>query len=61
VVQLPQKRYLDPDELAVTLNMSVRTVYRLAKTKAIPSYRAARVLRFDLDEVLEAMRESAAA
>ena len=61
MVQLPQKRYLDPDELAVTLNMSVRTVYRLAKTKAIPSYRAARVLRFDLDEVLEAMRESAAA
>lgn len=61
MVELTQKRYLDPDELADTLNLSVRTVYRLAKTKAIPSYRAARVLRFDLDEVLAAMRSEPAA
>ena len=58
---MPAKTYLSPEQLAERLGMSVRTVYRLASEERVPFYRAGRLLRFDLDEVLAAMRERPAA
>ena len=47
---------LSPEALAVELDVSVRTIHRWVRRKEIPVMRAGRLLRFDLDEVLAAMR-----
>lgn len=52
---------LDAEALAKQLQVSTATVKRLALQGRIPSLRLGhRTLRFDLDEVLEAIRESTA-
>jgi excisionase family DNA binding protein len=48
------------EDIAQMLNISVRGVYRLAESGKIPSYRAERLLRFDRQEVLAALRSEAA-
>ncbi len=45
-----------PEELATDLGMSVRTIYRLTAAGQLPVYRAGRLLRYSLDEVLRHMR-----
>ena len=43
-------------DLARILNVSERESYRIAER--VPHYRVGRMLRFDLDEVLGALREA---
>lgn len=45
--------------VAQRLNVSARTVYRLAKERKIPSVRVGRQIRFDLGEVDRALRAAA--
>ena len=45
-----------PREVAHHLKVSERSVQRLAETGRIPHYRVGGQMRFDLDEVLEALR-----
>lgn len=45
--------------VAEQFHISERTVKRLAATGEIPSYRAGRQLRFDIAEVMAALRASA--
>lgn len=56
----PVNTLLSPEQIADATGMSVRTVYRRVAQKRIPAYRSGRLLRFDLDEVLAAMRAEAA-
>ena len=48
-------RLIDVAELARALNISPRAAYRLAE-RGVPHYRAGRLVRFRLEEVLEALR-----
>lgn len=50
------RRLLSPEALAAELDVSVRTIHRWVRREEIPVMRAGRLLRFDLDEVLDAMR-----
>lgn len=50
---------VEAPEVAQRYKVSKRTVYRLAASGAIPSYRVGRSLRFDLDEVGSALRDAA--
>jgi excisionase family DNA binding protein len=52
---------LSVKELAAELGVSAATVRRAVWRGAIPSFRIGRVLRFDVDAVLEAMRQYAQA
>lgn len=56
----PVSGLLSPEQVADATGMSVRTVYRRVAEKRLPVYRSGRLLRFDLAEVLEAMRAEAA-
>jgi excisionase family DNA binding protein len=51
---------LTPEQLAEAIGMSRKSVYRLAREGAIPSYRFGDSLRFKLGEVLEAARQAPA-
>jgi excisionase family DNA binding protein len=55
-MEAPLNSLLSPDQLADTTGMSVRTIYRLVADEKLPAYRAGRLLRFDLEEVLTALR-----
>lgn len=48
-------------EAATFLDISVRSVYRLASTGQLPVYRVGRQLRFDEDELRRVLRERQAA
>jgi predicted DNA-binding transcriptional regulator AlpA len=53
---------VDADTLAKKLGQATSSIYRLAKSGAIPSFKAGprdRGLRFDLQEVKEALRRPA--
>lgn len=45
-----------PDEVAHMLNVSPRCLYRLVDRGKVPAYRVGRQLRFELAEVLAALR-----
>lgn len=47
-------------ELAKQLDVSESLIYRLARKGEIPSYRVGPLIRFDLEEVLEALEQEAA-
>jgi excisionase family DNA binding protein len=49
-----------PEALSEMLNISVRSVQRLAESGVIPHYRVGHQLRFDAAEVLAALRVEAA-
>ncbi len=51
---------ISADELARRLDLSVETVYRYVRTDRIPYYRVGPILRFDWDEVLGALKGTAA-
>jgi excisionase family DNA binding protein len=53
------KRLLDADELGHVLNIPREAVWRLARSGAIPNYRAGRLYRFDLAAVLAALEKAA--
>jgi excisionase family DNA binding protein len=44
-------------ELADRLSISARQVYRMVEEDRIPHYRAGRLIRFDADAVLTALRK----
>ncbi len=46
----------EPEDVARLLNISERSVYRLAANGEIPSYKVGGRLRFDLAEVAAAVR-----
>jgi excisionase family DNA binding protein len=46
-------------DIAAMLNVHPRTVRRLARQRAIPSYRVGRALRFDPERVLNALASDA--
>lgn len=50
------RKLVSPEALAAELGVSVRTIHRWVRRNEIPFMRAGRLLRFDLDEVLAAMR-----
>jgi excisionase family DNA binding protein len=52
-------KLLSPEALADELDVSVRTIHRWVRRNEIPVMRAGRLLRFDRDEVLAAMRKGA--
>ena len=51
---------ISADEVARRLGMSVETVYRYVRDDRIPYYRVGPILRFDWDEVLGALKGTAA-
>jgi len=46
------------EEVSKILQLPLASVWRLARIGVFPSYRAGRLLRFDLEEVKAAMRAS---
>jgi len=53
------ERLVTVAELAAKLAVSQREVYRLALTGRVPGFRVGRGWRFDVTEVLPALREEA--
>ena len=49
------KKYVTPEKLADTLDLPISSVWRLAREGMVPFYRIGRLIRFDLDEVLESL------
>jgi excisionase family DNA binding protein len=52
------KCFLSPQELAVFLNISVKTVYRLIEKRLIPFYKIGGSLRFRKEDVEEYLTKS---
>jgi len=50
---------IDAKEMAKITNIPVSSIWRGCRQGTIPHYRHGRIVRFDPDEVLRAMRESA--
>lgn len=48
-------RMISADELAEVLNLSVDSIYRLARRGVLPAFRVGRTVRFDLDRVEAAL------
>jgi excisionase family DNA binding protein len=44
-------------DVARILGVSPRGAYRLAERREVPTYRVGRLIRFDLEEVLAALRQ----
>jgi excisionase family DNA binding protein len=52
-------RLLTAEQMAAQLNVHPETIYRRARMGELPCFRLGPVLRFDLEEVKDAMREGA--
>lgn len=50
------ERLLTAKQVAEVINVSTRTVYRRENAGDIPSYRVGTAIRFNLDEVMMAMK-----
>lgn len=53
-------RLIGVPELADLLAISVRQVYRMVEEDRIPHYRAGRLIRFDAEAVLDALKKEPA-
>ncbi len=53
------KKLLKPPQLMMAISITRRKLYDLVHRRRIPHYRIGRELRFDLNEVLKAMRDNA--
>lgn len=49
-------RLVTAEDLAIRLDVSAATIYRLHKTGRLPGIRLGRAIRFDMEEVLGALR-----
>jgi len=58
--QWPQPQVVTAEELAMILKVPISWVWMTAREGRIPSYRLRRYLRFDLQEVLDSLRENGA-
>lgn len=56
VAEPPVRKLVNTKTIAIAVGVSPREVYRSAE-RGLPHFRVGRQLRFDLDEVLAALRE----
>jgi excisionase family DNA binding protein len=50
-------RLLDRKEISQIIGVNHLTVYRWTRSGVIPSYRCGKLLRYDLEEVLNALKQ----
>ena len=50
---------VDVDSIARAVNLNKFTIYRFAQQHKVPFYRAGRLVRFDVEEVRDWMRDQA--